>query len=53
MSDFGINLTNSTPSVNGSSEMGSSSKTTKLKEGLLKMMALVKPVMTFLLMVLI
>lgn len=36
MSDFGINLTNSTPSVNGSSEIGSSSKTTKLKEGLFK-----------------
>lgn len=36
MSDFGINLTNSTPSVNGSNELGPSPTTTKLKEGLFK-----------------
>lgn len=34
MSDFGINLTNSTPSINGSGEVGPSPTTTKTKEGL-------------------
>lgn len=36
MSDFGINLTSSTPSVNGSNEIGPSPTTTKPKDGLFK-----------------